>query len=154
MSAITHPPKHSTQRAIDHFIGSQVLHRRRPIRAHGNQGDEGKCQRSPRGSSRSSSTAISKAACVTREEIVDITADQAVAATAPSILANGLVPRKIIEERATACGFSKDQSGSRQKEDGRHGLQRDQNTARGSGSGACPNTSPGSKRRSFQKPRS
>jgi hypothetical protein len=63
------------------------------------------------------------AACVVWEEIVDITADQAVAAATSTkkdqsggvvtfllnVLANGPVPIAVIEERAAACGFSKDQ---------------------------------------------
>ncbi len=58
------------------------------------------------------------------DEVVDMTADQALAAAAPTkdkgqqsgavgflldVLANGPVPVKIIEERAAARGFSKDQ---------------------------------------------
>ena len=64
-----------------------------------------------------------KAASVIWEEIVDITADQAVAAATPSkrkdqsgpvtflqtILTNGPVTVRIIEQRAAECGFSKDQ---------------------------------------------
>jgi hypothetical protein len=64
-----------------------------------------------------------KAARVVWEEIVDITADQAVAAATMSknkdqsgpvtflqtILTNGPVTIKIIEQRAAECGFSKDQ---------------------------------------------
>jgi hypothetical protein len=64
-----------------------------------------------------------KAAYVIWEDIVDITADQAIAATAPAkktksenvveflldILAARPVPLEIIEQRAAAHGFSKDQ---------------------------------------------
>ena len=136
------------QRAIDHFIGIASLHCRRPHRPHGDRGDgrgraraiatrpaapcsrirrtmsAGRCPRSPTGSPRNSSTAASTLPFVVWEEVVDITADQAVAAATPTkkdrdrggavmlllnILANSPVPVAIIEERAAACGFSKDQ---------------------------------------------
>jgi hypothetical protein len=145
LSAITHPPKHSTQRAIDHFIGSQAFIAAARIGhmaieevdedEHGNRVPTGRSLfTNPKNNvsrkmptlayrvvpAQAGDIPITK---IVWEEIVDITADQAVAAATPSkskdhsgpvvfllnILANGPVPRKIIEERAAACGFSKDQ---------------------------------------------
>jgi hypothetical protein len=147
LSAITHPPKQTSQRAIDHFIGSQAFIAAARIGhmtieeviedEHGNRVPTGrglftnpKNNVSPKMSTlayRISEKQIAdgiKAACVTWEEIIDITADQAIAAAAPTkergqqsnviiflldILMNGPVPAKLIEERAAARKFSKDQ---------------------------------------------
>jgi putative DNA primase/helicase len=147
LSAITHPPKHTSQRAIDHFIGSQAFIAAARIGhmtveemsedEHGNRAPTGRgLFTNPKNNvSRKMSTLayrISekqiadgiKAACVTWEEIVDITADQAIAAATPAkergqqsnvmiflldILTNGPMPAKLIEERAAARKFSKDQ---------------------------------------------
>jgi DNA polymerase len=148
LSAITHPAKHSTQRAIDHFIGSQAFiaaarigHMAIEEVDENEQGQRILTGRSlftnaKNNVSRKMSTLAYrvvekqldgdiKAARVVWEEIVDITADQAVAAASSSlksrdqqsgpvmllmnVLANGPAPRKLIEERGAACGFSKDQ---------------------------------------------
>jgi hypothetical protein len=147
LSAITHPPKHTSQRAIDHFIGSQAFIAAARIGhmaieemdedEHGNRLPTGRSLfTNPKNNvSRKMPTLAYRivekqldsgitAPCVTWEEVVDITADQAVAAATPSkahgqqsgavmfllnILANGPVPVKLIEERAAACGFSMDQ---------------------------------------------
>jgi DNA polymerase len=146
LSAITHPPKHSSQRAIDHFIGSQAFIAAARIGhmaieemdedEHGNRGPTGRSLfTNPKNNvSRKMATLAYrvaekqldggiKAPYVVWEEVVDITADQAVAAATPTkktqaggvvmfllnTLANGPVPVAIIEERAAACGLSKDQ---------------------------------------------
>jgi hypothetical protein len=147
LSAVTHPPKHTTQRAIDHFIGSQAFIAAARIGhmtieevsedEHGYRVPTGrglftnpKNNVSPKMSTlayRISEKQIGggiKAAYVTWEEIVDVTADQAIAAATPAkergqqsnvsnflldILMNGPVPTKLIEERAAARKFSKDQ---------------------------------------------
>ena len=147
LSAITHPPKHTTQRAIDHFIGSQAFIAAARIGhmsieevdedEHGNRAPTGRSLfTNPKNNvSRKMSTLAYriiekqldggiKAPFVTWEEIVDITADQAVAASMPSkergqqsdcivflmnTLANGPVLIATIEEQGAARGFSKDQ---------------------------------------------
>jgi putative DNA primase/helicase len=146
LSAITHPPKHSTQRAIDHFIGSQAFIAAARIGHMAieevNEDEQG--HRSPTGRSLFTNPKNNvsrkmptlayriaekqfdggiKAAYVIWEDIVDITADQAIAATAPAkknksesvveflfdVLASRPVPFEIVEQRATAYGFSKHQ---------------------------------------------
>jgi DNA polymerase bacteriophage-type len=146
LSAITHPPKHTTQRAIDHFIGSQAFIAAARIGhmtieemeedEHGNRTPTGRSLfTNPKNNiSRKMSTLAYriiekpldsglKAPCIVWEEIVDITADQAVAAATMTksrdgssaviflsdILANGSVPVKLLEDRATERGLSKDQ---------------------------------------------
>jgi putative DNA primase/helicase len=144
LSAITHPPKHSTQRAIDHFIGSQAFIAAARI---GHLAiEEVDDDKVPTGRAlfanvknnvnRKMSTLAYrvvekplddgiKTACVAWEEIVDITADQAIAAAAPAhkergqqsdvivflmnLLASGPMEIKIIEDKATERGFSRDQ---------------------------------------------
>jgi DNA polymerase I-like protein with 3'-5' exonuclease and polymerase domains len=147
LSAITHPPKHTTQRAIDHFIGSQAFiaaarigHMTIEEVSEDEQGNKLPTGRSlftnPKNNvSRKMSTLAYrinekplvggiKAACVTWDEIVDITADQAIAATIPArergqqsdvmlflmnILANGPVAMKTVQDKAAERGFSLDQ---------------------------------------------
>jgi DNA polymerase bacteriophage-type len=147
LSAITHPPKHTTQRAIDHFIGSQAFIAAARIGhmsveevdedEHGNRAPTGRSLfTNPKNNvSRKMPTLAYriiekpldgdiKAPFVTWEEIVDITADQAVAASMPSkergrqsdcivflmnTLANGPALIATIEEQGAALGFSKDQ---------------------------------------------
>jgi DNA polymerase len=144
LSAITHPPKAASQRAIDHFIGSQAFIAAARI---GHLAiEEVDDDKIPTGRSlfanvknnvsRKMSTLAYRiiekpladgvtAAGIIWEEIVDISADQAVAAAAPAhkergqqgdimiflfnTLMSGPVPTKLIEERATAHNFSKDQ---------------------------------------------
>jgi DNA polymerase bacteriophage-type len=145
ISAITHPPKHSTQRAIDHFIGSQAFiaaarigHMAIEEMEEDEQGNRVPTGRSlftnPKNNvSRKMPTLAYRVVAaqaddipitkIVWEEIVDITADQAVAAASPSkgrdrqgvviflldMLTNGPVPKTTIEERADAHGFSRDQ---------------------------------------------
>ena len=146
LSAITHPPKHTTQRAIDHFIGSQAFIAAARIGhmtveemdedEHGNRTPTGRglfanpknniSRKMPTLAYRINEKQLDggiRAAYVTWEEVVEITADQAVAAATPSktkdpsgatvflldILANGPAPIKVLEDRAAARGFSKDQ---------------------------------------------
>ena len=144
LSAITHPPKHATQRSIDHFIGSQAYIAAARI---GHLAiEEVDDDKVPTGRglftnvknnvSRKMSTLAYRiiekplpgdvtTASIVWEEIVDISADQAVAAAAPACkergnqddiiiflfntLINGPVPIKFIEEQATTYNFSKDQ---------------------------------------------
>jgi DNA polymerase len=146
ISAITHPPKQSTHRAIDQFIGSQAFIAAARIGhlaveemeedEHGGRSPTGRSLlTNPKNNvSRKMSTLAYrlvekpvdgglKVPMVVWEEIVDITADQAVAATMPSrnkdqsgpvlflqdILLNGPVLVATIEERGSARGFSKEQ---------------------------------------------
>ena len=146
LSAITHPPKHTSQRAIDQFIGSQAFIAAARIGhmtveeidedEHGNCVPTGRSLfTNPKNNvSRKMSTLAYRidekqldggihAPFITWEEIVDITADEAIAASMPSnknkrsdaaifladILASGPVLVKLIEERATEHGLSKDQ---------------------------------------------
>ena len=144
LSAITHPPKHATQRAIDHFIGSQAFIAAARI---GHLAiEEVDDDKIPTGRSlftnvknnvsrkkptlayrivEKSLTGDVTVANIVWEEIVDISADQAIAAAVPTrkergqqidimlflfnTLINGPVPAKLIEERATALNFSQDQ---------------------------------------------
>jgi hypothetical protein len=146
LSAITHPPKHSTQRALDHFIGSQAFIAAARIGhlaieemdedEYGGRSLTGRLLfTNPKNNvSRKMSTiayrleekhidGAIKSPMVVWEEIVNVTADQAVAATMPSknkdqsgpvlflqdILLNGPVLATTIEERGAARGFSVDQ---------------------------------------------
>jgi hypothetical protein len=147
LSAITHPPKHSTQRAIDHFIGSQAFIAAARIGhmaieevdedEHGHRSPTGRSLfTNPKNNVSSKMPTLAyriaekqleggiTAAYVIWEDIVDITADQAVAAATMTkergqqssvilflsdILANGPVPVAIIEEHGAVRGFSKDQ---------------------------------------------
>jgi DNA polymerase I-like protein with 3'-5' exonuclease and polymerase domains len=144
LSAITHPPKHATQRSIDHFIGSQAYIAAARI---GHLAiEEVDDDKVPTGRalfanvknnvSRKMSTLAYRiiekplpgdliTASIVWEEIVDISADQAVAAAAPArnergnqddiiiflfnTLLNGPVRIKFIEEQAATYNFSKDQ---------------------------------------------
>jgi DNA polymerase I-like protein with 3'-5' exonuclease and polymerase domains len=144
LSAITHPPKHSSQRAIDHFIGSQAFIAAARIGHLAIEEVEEDEHRSPTGRSLFTNPKNNlsrkmptlayriaekeldggiKAAHVIWEDIVDITADQAIAASTPAkksktenvveflldILASSRVPFEIIEQRGIAHGFSKRQ---------------------------------------------
>jgi DNA polymerase bacteriophage-type len=146
-SAITHPPKNASQRAIDHYIGSQAFIAAARIghlsveeieeNEHGQRAPTGRVLfTNPKNNPHPKMPTLAyrleekdvapgiKAPVVIWEEIVDLTADQAIAAASPKrdkdrqsgvvtflldILANGPVPVKVIEERATTRGFSKDQ---------------------------------------------
>jgi putative DNA primase/helicase len=146
LSAITHPPKHSTQRAIDHFIRSQayIAAARIGHMAVEEFEEDENGQKAPTGRSLFTNPKNNmtrkmptlayrivekqldggvKAAGVAWEEIVDITADQAVAAATPSkrkdqsgpvaflqtILTNGPTPKNVVEQRGAECGLSTDQ---------------------------------------------
>jgi hypothetical protein len=144
LSAITHPPKAASQRAIDHFIGSQAFIAAARI---GHLAiEEVDDDKVPTGRSlfanvknnvsRKMATLAYRivekpladgitAAGVTWEEIVDISADQAIAAAAPAhkergqqtdvivflanLLAGGPMETKTIEDQASERGFSRDQ---------------------------------------------
>jgi putative DNA primase/helicase len=150
-SAITHPAKNAGQRAIDHFIGSQAFiaaarighicvdemeedengHREPTGRALFANPKNNPHPKMPTLAYKIEQVAIGtdprtgadiKTSSVVWEEAVDVTADQAIAASKTDkgsqsgavvylldILANGPVPVSIIEDRATARGFSKDQ---------------------------------------------
>jgi DNA polymerase len=151
ISAITHPAKNAGQRAIDHFIGSQAFIAAARI-GHMcvdemEENEKGRPEPTGRalfanpknnphplmptlayrieqvviGTDPQTGADI-KTPGVVWEEAVDLTADQAIAASkadkgSPSgavvflldILANGPVPKKIIQERAVARGLSEDQ---------------------------------------------
>ena len=144
LSAITHPPKHATQRSIDHFIGSQAFIAAARI-GHLTI-EEVNDDKVPTGRglfanvknnvSRKMSTLAYRiveqpladgvtAASIIWEEIVDISADQAVAAATPTtkergqqsdviiflmnLLANGPGARTTIEDKAAERGFTIDQ---------------------------------------------
>jgi putative DNA primase/helicase len=146
VSAITHPPKHSSQRAIDHFIGSQAFiaaarigHMAIEEVEEDEQGNKCPSGRSlftnPKNNVSPKMATLAyrilekqldggfKAPYITWEEIVDITADQAVSAVTSKsrnqpgnavmflcdILASGPAPATRIEERGAAHGFSRDQ---------------------------------------------
>jgi hypothetical protein len=146
LSAITHPPKHSTQRAIDHFIGSQAYiaaarighmaveeyeadesgHNQPTGRSLFTNPKNNMVRKMPTLAYRVVEQELDggvKAARVMWEDIVDITADQAVAAATPSkrkdlsgpmmflqaTLTNGPVLKNIIEQRGAECGLSADQ---------------------------------------------
>jgi hypothetical protein len=144
LSAITHPPKHATQRAIDHFIGSQAFIAAARI---GHLAiEEVDDDKIPTGRSlftnvknnvsrkkptlayrivEKSLTGDVTVANIVWEEIVDISADQAIAAAVPTrkergqqsdviiflmnLLAKGPVAMKTIEDKAAECRYSKDQ---------------------------------------------
>jgi DNA polymerase I-like protein with 3'-5' exonuclease and polymerase domains len=144
LSAITHPPKHATQRSIDHFIGSQAYIAAARI---GHLAiEEVDDDKIPTGRSlfanvknnvsRKMSTLAYRivekplddgvtTASIIWDEIVDISADQAIAATAPahkehgqqsdviiflmSLLVDGPMEMKSIEDKAAERGFSRDQ---------------------------------------------
>ena len=151
-SAITHPAKNAGQRAIDHFIGSQAFIAAARIGhmcvdeteedEHGHREPTGRAlfanpKNNPHpkmptiayritqavGGTNSQTGADIVTSSVSWEEVVDVTADQAIAAASTKskdqqggavvflmdILTNGPVPVKTIEDRATARGFSKDQ---------------------------------------------
>ena len=152
-SAITHPAKNPGQRAIDHFIGSQAFIAAARI-GHlcvyeMDENENGRPEQTGRvlfanaknnphprmptlayrivqavGGTDPQTRADIVTSSVVWEEAVDVTADQALAAAAPTkdkgrqggavgflldVLANGPVSVKTIEERADARGFSKDQ---------------------------------------------
>ena len=151
-SAITHPSKNASQRAIDHFIGSQAFIAAARIghlcvpemeeSESGRQQPTGRVlftnpKNNPHPAMPSLAYRITQAtggadpetggdipiSCVTWEDAVALTADEAVAAAAPAkrnksesvvmflvdMLANGPVPLAAINERAAAHGYSKNQ---------------------------------------------
>jgi putative DNA primase/helicase len=145
-SAITHPAKNAGPRALDWFLGSQayIAAARLGHLCVEEMEENGSGQKQPTGRTLFTSAKrnvaqrripaiayqieeVTVAAGITAPRIVwgdtlDITADEALAALAPSkdrqsgavtflldILANGPVPKKIIEERAAARGFSDNQ---------------------------------------------
>src|SRR5262249_44026093 len=138
--------KNASQRAIDHYIGSQAFIAAARIghlsveeieeNEHGQRGPTGRVlftnpknnphPKMPTLAYRLEEKVVTtgiKAPVVIWQEIVDITADQAVAAASPKrdkgessavtflrdVLSGGPVLVKTIEERATVRGFSKDQ---------------------------------------------
>jgi len=146
-SAITHPPKHGSQRALDLYIGSQAYIATARIGhvsvaetdkdEHGNRAPTGRgLFTNPRNTMGKLQPTLAyrieekqvegaiKTSFIAWEEVVDITADQAVAAAAMpkergrqnsvrlfllDLLGNGPAPQSHIEERAAAHGFSIDQ---------------------------------------------
>jgi hypothetical protein len=147
ISCITHPAKHTSQRAIDQFIGSQAFiaaARIGHMAVAEMEEDAETGERQPTGRmllTNAKNNLYAKmptlayrielkpvedaitAPYIVWEEIVDLTADQAVAASTPAkgrelsgpvvflqdILTSGPVLVSAIEERGTARGFSKDQ---------------------------------------------
>jgi putative DNA primase/helicase len=161
-SAITHPAKNASQRAIDNFIGSQAYIAAARIghmcveemqeNASGARVSSGRNlftnpKNNPHPKMQSQAYRIGTASggkdqrtgqdieapVIIWEELVNITADEALAAANPGkergprsvvnflldILANGPVLKKIIEDRAAAHGFSEDQL---QRAKGRMGI--------------------------------
>ena len=152
-SAITHPSKNASQRAIDHFIGSQAFiaaarigHLCVPEMEEGESGRQQPTGRklftnpknNPHPAMPSLAYRITQAtggvdpetagdipiSCITWEDAVALTADEAVAAAAPAkrndksesvvmflhdMLANGPVPFTSVDDRRTAHGYSTDQ---------------------------------------------
>src|SRR5262249_44868981 len=146
LSAVTHPPKHATQRAIDHFIGSQAFiaaARIGHVTIQEFEDDENSQKRptgrllfpNPKNSLDRMMPSLAyrvvqkftddniKTAGVEWDEIVNITADEALAAAIPSkrrdqsgpvtflqtILTNGPVLTDVIVQRGAECGISLDQ---------------------------------------------
>jgi hypothetical protein len=143
-SAITHPAKNAGQRALDWYIGSQAFIAAARIGhmcvEEMDENELGKKQptgrvlfANPKNNPHTKMPTFAyrivpaqvgdniPTSCVAWEEIVDMTADEALAASVQSkdksgvvvflldVLVNGPVPVTVIEGRATARGFTKDQ---------------------------------------------
>jgi hypothetical protein len=145
-SAVTHPPKSAGLRALDHFLGSQafIAAARLGHVCVAEFEDDGNGQRRPTGRTLFASAKYNvisrdtpaiaykiervwvtpeiETTHVVWDGVVEVSADEAIAAAAPAkdrqnsavtflldVLANGPVPVKTIEERAAVRGFSKDQ---------------------------------------------
>jgi DNA polymerase bacteriophage-type len=144
LSAITHPPKNAGPRALDHFIGSQAFVAAARLahltiaeiaeNEHGKHDPTGRrlftsIEKNVTGRLPALAYRIVPAEAgdipitkIVWEGIVDMSADEALAAAAPKkgdrqgvvnflldMLANSPVPIKTIEDRADAHGFSKEQ---------------------------------------------